>query len=144
MNISLSVANEIIEHALKQAEQKQLKRLAIVVCDAFGHLIAFQRQDDCLRRFEVPFAKASGALFVGMGSRGLFELSQTKPLLVQSYVESCPTPMFLTPGGVLIKSAQGKILGAVGVSGDTGDNDELLAIEAIQSVGLVGDGGGQK
>jgi uncharacterized protein GlcG (DUF336 family) len=112
------------------------------VLDAGGHLVAFQRQDGAsFLRPEMSAGKAYGALSVGMGSRRLEAMAKERPHLMAGISGVAGGRVVPVAGGVLVRDAAGMVLGAVGVSGDTSDNDEIVAIHAIALCGLVADGG---
>jgi uncharacterized protein GlcG (DUF336 family) len=131
-DLPLAKANRIITGALAQAKEMGLKPLGVVVLDAGGHVKAFQRQDGAsMLRFEM------GALSVGSGSRWLHDQAATRPHFLTGMVGISDGKILPVPGGVLIKDKKGTILGAVGISGDTADNDETVAIAGIEAAGLV-------
>jgi uncharacterized protein GlcG (DUF336 family) len=137
VTLSLSQARAIIQGTLAAGSSKSLQPLTVVVLDAGGHLIAAEREDGSSnKRFEVAFGKAHGAVSMGMGSRSLFDRAQTQPWFVAA-VNNSIGPLVPVPGGVLVKAADGTLLGAVGVSGDTSDKDEEAALAGIDSAGLV-------
>jgi uncharacterized protein GlcG (DUF336 family) len=139
--ITLSLAQTIITKTLDHAKQANFKALGVVVLDTRGTVIAAAIQDgSSLVRFDVAKGKANGAISFNMGSRGLEKLAKDRPHFMAGAL-GVVDGIIPVPGGVLIKSVEGQILGAVGVSGDTSDNDELAAIAGIQAAGLVADGG---
>ena len=137
-DLPLAKANRIITGALAQAKEMGLKPLGVVVLDAGGHVKAFQRQDGAsMLRFEMGAGKAYGALSVGSGSRWLHDQAETRPHFLTGMVGISDGKILPVPGGVLIKDKKGTILGAVGISGDTADNDETVAVAGIEAAGLV-------
>jgi uncharacterized protein GlcG (DUF336 family) len=139
--LTLSLAQTIIANTLDQAKQANFKALGVVVLDTRGTVVAAAIQDgSSLVRFDVARGKANGAISFNMGSRGLEKLAKDRPHFMAGAL-GVVDGIIPVPGGVLIKSAEGQILGAVGVSGDTSDNDELAAIAGIQAAGLLADGG---
>jgi uncharacterized protein GlcG (DUF336 family) len=141
MPLSLSTAQTIIAKTLDHAKQANFKTLGVVVLDTRGTVIAAAIQDgSSLVRFDVAKGKAHGAISFNLGSRGLEKLAKDRPHFMAGAL-GVVDGIIPVPGGVLIKSTEGQILGAVGVSGDTSDNDELAAIAGIQAAGLVADGG---
>lgn len=106
-----------------------------------GHLLALQREDGAsLIRPEVATGKAWGAIALGKGSRLLALDAQQRPAFA-ALNRMGERPVVPAPGGVLIRDQDGKVLGAVGISGDTSDIDEQCAISAIEEVGLRADAG---
>jgi len=136
--LTLKIANTLIDAAFSARETLSLRPLAIVVLDVGGHLIAFQRQDGAaILRFDIAHAKAYGALGMGMGSRGLGTLAKEIPDFFNGAMHAAKGRLIPAPGGVLILNSAHSIIGAVGVSGDTSDNDEKIALFGIKSVGLA-------
>ncbi|TDW16903.1 heme-degrading protein [Rhizobium azibense] len=88
-------------------------------------------------RFDIAFGKAYGALAVGFGSRWLDKASAERPHFVAGLNAVSGGRIVPVPGGVLVRDANGALLGAVGITGDTSDNDEAVAIAAVEAVGLV-------
>lgn len=140
--LTLAKANRIITTAFQRARESDFKPLGIAVLDAGGHLVAFQRQDgSSMLRFDIASGKAYGALAVGMGSRTLSKMAIERPHFFTGLSGVSGGRIVPVPGGVLIKSASGEVLGAVGVSGDTSDNDEAVAIAGIEAAGFAADAG---
>ena len=140
--LSLANANKIIETTLAKAAEIGLKPLGVAVLDAGGHMVAAQRQDGTpFLRLDVATGKAYGALAYGGGSRKLNTAAIERPHFVSAFVALTGGKAVPVPGGVLITTKNGEIVGAVGVSGDTSDNDELVAKAGIEAAGFVGDGG---
>ena len=142
MSLMLAAAQTIIAKTLEHGAQAKFKTLGVVVLDARGTVKAAAIGDgSSLARFDIARAKAKGALAFSMGTRALEKIAKERPHFYVGSVSAIEGGIVAVPGGVLIKSADGQILGAVGVSGDTSDNDELAAIAGIQAAGFVGDGG---
>lgn len=141
-SLTLEKANSIIAAAFSKATELQLKPIAVSVFDAGGHLKAFQKQDGTsILRFEIASGKAFGALAVGAGSRWLNNQAKERPHFLEGLSNVSGGKIVPVPGGVLIKDADNEIIGAVGISGDTSDNDELAAIAGIEAVGFAADAG---
>lgn len=140
--ISLGQARVIIAGALAKAGDAGLKPLAVVVLDAGGHTTAFERQDGAsAMRFKLAHGKAYGAIAMGLGSRALYERAQKQPYFIDAMNALADGALVPVPGGVLIRDGEGALLGAVGVTGDNSDNDEICAIAGIEAAGLVADTG---
>lgn len=140
--LTLSTAQNIISAALKKAEELQLKPLTVAVLDDGGHMVALVRQDgSSILRPQIATGKAMGALSVGTGTRWLQANAETRPHFVQALNGASGGAIIPVPGGVLVKSAQGDVLGAVGITGDTSDNDEAAAVAGIEAADLVADCG---
>lgn len=139
--LTLAKANAIIATAFAKAAELKLKPLGIVVLDAGGHPLALQRQDGAsMLRTEIASGKAYGALAVGMGSRALGQIAIDRPHFFQGLSGVSGGRIVPVPGGVLVRSASGAILGAVGISGDTSDNDEAAAVAGIETAGFTAEG----
>ena len=141
-DISLAKALKIINAALSKGKELGLKPLSVVVLDAGGHLKAFQRQDGAsMMRFEIANGKAYGALAVGVGSRWLNAQAETRPHFLEGLSAVSGGKIVPVPGGVLVKDRKGAIIGAVGITGDTSDNDEIAAVAGIEVAGFEPDAG---
>lgn len=134
MGVNLEAAMVIITAARAAASAGGFRPLAIVVLDAGGHLIAAQREDGAsIKRFEIAFAKAYGAVSLGLDSRELMARAEAQPYFISSVTSAIGGSLVPVPGGVLICDDSGEIVGAVGVSGDTSDNDEVAAVAGIKA-----------
>lgn len=126
--MTLALARTILDGALACARAEGLQPLAVVVLDAGGHPVAMAREDGAsLFRHDIARAKAMGALGMGADTRVLAERAQGNPTFFQSVATAVGGAIAFSPGGVLIRDAAGAILGAVGISGDTGERDEACA-----------------
>jgi uncharacterized protein GlcG (DUF336 family) len=140
--LTLAKSLKIIDSALAKGKELGLKPLAVVVLDAGGHLKAFQREDGAsMMRFEIASGKAYGALALGVGSRWLNAQAETRPHFLEGLSAVSGGKIVAIPGGVLVKDSTGAIIGAVGITGDTSDNDEIAAIAGIEAAGLTPDAG---
>lgn len=142
MNIDLETARAIITQGRKYARNLDCKPMTVVVIDAGGHVVAVEREDGSSnKRFEVALGKAHGALSLGMGSRALMERAEQQPYFIAAVTSAIGGSLVPVPGGVLVRDADGRVLGAVGVSGDTSDRDEAVAVAGIEAVDLTPDPG---
>jgi uncharacterized protein GlcG (DUF336 family) len=140
--IGLDSAVTLIDGSLKHARGLGLQPMTVVVLDAGGCLVALKREDgSSLLRPRIAQAKASGALGMGMGSRALAKRAESHPAFMNAIIGLADGMLVPVPGGVLIRSAAGSILGAVGISGDHSDKDEACAVAGIEAAGLIGDTG---
>lgn len=140
--IDLKTARTIIAAALKTAADHGFKPLTVAVLDAGGALIALERSDGSSRmRPEIAIGKANGAIALGMGSRSIFNRAEQQPFFIQSMNALAKGVLVPVPGGVLVRDANGSIIGAVGITGDTSDNDETCAVAGIEAAGLTPDAG---
>jgi len=143
MDLKLADAKKIIEHTLSSQEKHNFKPMAVVVLGAAGTIRASESQDGTsLVRPKVAHGKAYGAIAVGIGSRALFERAKAEPFFIQAANSLCDGALVPVPGGVLVRDNDGNLLGAVGVTGDLSDNDEIAAVEGITAAGFVADTGG--
>lgn len=135
--ISLDQANKLIATAFEKAREMGLKPLSVAVLDAGGHLIAFQRQDGASTlRLQIACGKAGGALALGVSSRAIADMAAERPAFVGSLGPISPHGVVPAAGGVIVVGEDGHTIGAVGVTGDTSDNDEICAMAGISAAGL--------
>jgi uncharacterized protein GlcG (DUF336 family) len=136
--VTLAKSRRIVSVALKKAQEIGLsKPMSVVVLDARGAVKAFESQDgSSTLRFNIAFGKANGAIALGIGSRAIFERAQQQPYFVQSVNALANGNLVPVPGGVLIHNRKGEVIGAVGVTGDTSDNDEICAVAGIEAAGF--------
>jgi uncharacterized protein GlcG (DUF336 family) len=136
--ITLDSAQTIVSGALKEARSLALKPISVAVLDAGGHMIAFAREDGSSNlRPQIATAKASGALALGVSSRTIGEMAIERPTFINAAAGLNPAGIVPAAGGVLVRDAGGAVIGAVGVTGDTSDNDELAALAGIAAAGLA-------
>jgi len=140
--LTLDQARRIIDGAFAKAKQAGLKPLTVVVLDAGGHAVALMRQDASgILRAEIAGGKAYGALGFGVGSR---ELREKNPQFLAAVAAASGGRMVPAPGGVLVRDGKsGDVVGAVGISGDSGENDETCAVAGIEAAGLKAETGGE-
>ena len=140
--LSLDIANSIVLSALREARNMEAAPLAVAVLDESGQMKSFQREDETsLMRADVATGKAWGALGMGRSSRVLGKVAEERPHFIQALTVVAAGKLVPVPRGVLIRNQDGRIVGAVGISGDTSEIDEECAVAAIQSVGLFADAG---
>lgn len=142
MMLTLEHANMICMAALQRGNELELAPLCVVVLDAGGHALALQRSERAsISRPEIATAKAAGCLGMGFGGREVARRASAMPGFVAALNEIFPKGILPVPGGVLIRDAQGALIGAVGISGDTSDNDEICALAGIEAAELQADTG---
>lgn len=140
--LSLAQASTIVDKALEKGRELRLKPLTVTVLDAGGHLVALKREDgSSLLRPEIAGGKAWGALGMGFGGREFARRAAANPAFIQAIGLASGGRIIPVPGGVLIRDRGGEIIGAVGISGDTSDNDETCAVYGIGCAGLAADTG---
>jgi len=139
--ISLDQADSIVAAAFDKGRSLGLKPLSIAVMDAGGHLIAFHRQDGASTlRPQIACAKAGGALALGVSSRKIGDMATERPSFVASLGSIAPHGVVPAAGGVIVVDVMGQPIGAVGITGDTSDNDEICALAGIAAAGLMAQG----
>jgi uncharacterized protein GlcG (DUF336 family) len=135
--VTLEQARTIIAAAFAKGHALELKPLSVAVLDPGGHLIAFERQDGASTlRHAIATGKAGGALALGVSSRKIGDMAQERPSFVGSLHAIAPVGLIPAAGGLIVIDGNGDPLGAVGVTGDTSDNDELCAIAGIEAAAL--------
>ena len=140
--MKLEIAQKMVTAALAAARTRNLKPLAVAALDARGALKAFAAEDGTsLKRAEIATGKAAGALAMGLGSRTLGTMATDRPHFVAAVTHAVGGLLIPVAGGVLIRDGAGALIGAVGISGDTSDNDEAAAVAGIQAAGLKADPG---
>src|SRR3982075_1044345 len=137
MSGKLAQGSTIVDVALKKGRETHCAPLTVAVLDAGGHLVAFKREDKSgILRYDIASGKAWGALGMGFGSRELADRAGKNPLFFGVLATVSQGRLVPVPGGVLIKDAEGAVLGAVGISGDTSDKAEVCAVAGIEAAGL--------
>ena len=135
--LNLAQANALIDAAFAKGAELGLKPLTVTIHDPGGHLIACQRQDGASNmRVKLAGGKASGALALGVSSRTIGDMAVDRPHFIASVDMMSEGGMVPAAGGVIICDQGGQVVGAIGVTGDTSDNDEACALAAIEGAGL--------
>ena len=136
--LTLTQAQHIIAAALAASREAGYRPMGIAVLDEAGHLKAFAREDGAsMFRFDIAQAKAWAAVAMGASSRALGQRAKDNPNFFVSLASAAHGKFVAQTGAVLVKDADGNILGAVGASGGTGDEDEAICIAGIAAMGLV-------
>lgn len=134
--MELTTAMKLIEATLREARKLGARPMAVVVLDAGGHMVACSREDGAsFGRVKLAEGKAWGSLSLGFGSRTLSERIDAAPGFFTAAASLLEGRLLPAPGGLLLLEGN-RALGALGVSGDTGDNDEACGIAAITSLSL--------
>lgn len=140
--LDLATATQIASAAIRAACELGLKPMAAAVLDAAGHPLAVLRDEQAsFLRPQIATGKARGCLGMGFGGRELARRAQAMPAFFDAINSLTGGEVIPVAGGVLIRNAEGALLGAIGLSGDTSDNDERCALQAISEAGLVADSG---
>ena len=137
-SLSVAIASRIVDEVVRLRAAHDILPLAVAVLDAGGQLVCFRRDDGCgVLRHDVALGKAWGALGMGMSTRQIRDRLAERPSFQAALAAASDGRFIPTPGGVLIVNDQRQAIGAVGISGDASDKDELCAIEAIRAAGLT-------
>lgn len=140
--LTLADADRIADRALIEGREHGFAPLCVVVLDAGGHALVVKRDErTSIGRVEIATAKAHGCLAMGFGGRALAARAAQVPQFFTALATVLPKGIVPVAGGVLIRTADGVLVGAVGISGDTSDNDEICAVAGIGAAGLVADTG---
>jgi uncharacterized protein GlcG (DUF336 family) len=136
--LTLGQAQIIIDKTLTKGSEMGLNPLTVAVVDDGGNLKTFARADGpgAALRPQIAIGKAFGAVGMGRSSRQLAGLVEERPHFGTALVGASGGRLIPVPGGVLILEGE-EIIGAVGVSGDTSDNDEAAAVAGIEAAGLT-------
>lgn len=138
--LTLEQANKIVAGALAQARDMDIPPITVVVVDDAGHLKAMQREDGAsMFRFDVATGKAWASVGMGVSSRLLSERAKDNPNFFITLAATAEGKFLPQPGGVLIRDSEGRVLGAAGASGGTGDEDEAACAHGVRHAGLVAD-----
>ncbi|MEP0964397.1 MAG: heme-binding protein [Roseobacter sp.] len=141
MEITLRKARTIIRKTLDKGRELDLKPLSVVVLDAGGHVKAFEREDGASPgRFAVAQGKAYGAVMLGMSGTAQMARAEAQAYFMDAVNGLFDGKVVPVPGGVLVHDKKGAVIGAVGVTGDTSDNDLIAAVAGIEASGLSGTG----
>jgi uncharacterized protein GlcG (DUF336 family) len=136
--LTLAQANKIIQTALSSARQNNYRPMAVVVLDDSGHVRALQREDGAsMFRIEIASGKAWAAVSMGASSRTLHERAKENAVFYGSLPAAAQGKFLAQTGAVLIKNSAGEVIGAVGASGGSGDEDEAICIAGVAAVGLT-------
>ena len=140
--LTLERAQNIVNDSIAYGREKKLQRLAVAVLDERGALKCFGADEGTsVKRAEIAIGKAAAAMAMGIGTRTINKMAKDRPYFITSVSQSVGGPFVPVPGGVLIKSDKGVLIGAVGISGDVSDNDEAAAIAGIKAAGFSADPG---
>lgn len=143
--ITLAQADAIAERALEAGRDRNFQPLTVAILDAGGHLKVLKRADGAsLLRPDIATGKAWGALGMGFGGRELARRAEKMPAFFTALNAMSQGRMVPVPGGALIRDRSGAVLGAIGISGDTSENDEICVVEGVESQGLVADTGDKR
>ena len=137
-SLSLEQARRIVDGALAHARAKKFKPMAIVVIDAAAQVVASVREDGASAlRLDIALGKAAASIGMGVSSRILTQRAKDLPAFFNAISSSAQQKFIAQTGAILVHDAEGVVIGAVGASGGTGDEDEEIVIHGTQGAGLV-------
>ncbi len=138
--ITLTQSNRIIEVIFSRGRELACRPLSVVVVEPGAKVKAFQKEDgSSMMRFEMAFGKAYAALALGRSSTLVRVRAEERPMFMQYLIRASGDQLFPEGGGMLIRDKDGEVIGAVGVTGDTQERDEELAVHGIRAAGLKTD-----
>ena len=141
MTISLRKARTIIRKTLEKGREMDFKPLSVVVLDAGGHVQAFEREDGASPgRFGIAHGKAYGSVMLGIPGSAQMARAEQQAYFMAAVNGVYGGQVIPVPGGILVRDKRGNVIGAVGVTGDTSENDAEAGLAGIAAAGLVGEG----
>jgi uncharacterized protein GlcG (DUF336 family) len=141
VGISLNDARTIIIATAKKGQEMGMRPLSTVVLDAGGHVIAFERQDGAAPgRFAIAQGKAFGTVMLGMPGSAQMARAEQQAYFMAAVNGVYGGKVIPVPGGVLVRDSNGEVVGSVGVTGDTSENDLTAALAGIDAAGFIGEG----
>ena len=139
MNITLRKARTVIRKTLEKGRELELNPLSVVVLDAGGHVIAFEREDGASPgRFKLAHGKAYGSVMLGIAGTAQMERAEQQAYFITAMNGLFDGQFVPVPGGILVRDKKGAVVGAVGVTGDTSDNDAAAGLAGVEAAGLTG------
>ena len=140
--LTLDLASTIVDATLAEARKRSFKPIIALVLDTGGYAVALKREDGAgLLHYDIAMGKAWGAVAMGSASRALGDRMEQRPSVVAALAAASGGRFMPIPGGVLIRDAENRVVGSVGVSGELSDNDEICAVVGITAAGLKADTG---
>ena len=137
-DINISRARKIIRETLKKGRELELKPLSVIVLDSGGNVRAFEREDGAAPgRFAVAHGKAYGSIMLGIGGTAQMARAEAQSYFMEAVNGLFDGQVVPVPGGVLVRDKKGDVIGAVGVTGDTSENDAAAALAGIETTGLT-------
>jgi uncharacterized protein GlcG (DUF336 family) len=138
--VSLAKARIIVRKAIEKGREMGFKPLSVVVLDAGGHVISFERSDGASPgRFAIAFGKAYGSVMLGIAGRAQMKRAEDQAYFIAAVNGAFGGNLVPVPGGVLLRDRKGAVIGAVGVTGDTSENDVVAALAGIEAARLTGE-----
>lgn len=140
MSVSLRKARTIIRRTLEKGREMELKPLSVVVLDSGGHVIAFEREDGASPgRFAIAHGKAYGSVMLGMAGSAQMQRAEGQAYFMAAVNGVYGGQVIPVPGGILLRDKKGDVIGAIGVTGDTSDNDAAAGLAGIEAASLTGE-----
>ena len=139
-SLTLAKTRIILRKTLAKGREMDLKPLSVIVLDAGGHVMGFEREDGASPgRFGVAQGKAYGSVMLGIGGTAQMARAETQAYFLTAVNGVFGGKVVPVPGGILLKDKRGSVIGAVGVTGDTSENDAIAGLAGIEAAGLVGE-----
>ncbi|MBM7068006.1 heme-binding protein [Actibacterium sp. 188UL27-1] len=136
--LTLTKCRKILRSAESKGKELDLKPLSIVILDAGGNVVAFERADGASPgRFDIARGKAYGAVMLGLGGQAQMARAEAQAYFINAANAAFGGKLVPVPGGVLIRDGRGQVIGAVGITGDSSENDEICAIAGIEAAGYT-------
>lgn len=140
MTVTLEHARTIIQGALAHGASAGMNPLSAIVLDAGGHPLAFERSDGAAPgRYAIAQGKAYGCIMLGMAGTAQMNRAEAQAYFIAAANGAYNGQLIPVPGGVLLRDDAGAVIGAVGVTGDSSDNDAKAAMAGITQAGLTGE-----
>ena len=138
--VSLAKARMIIRKALAKGDEMGFKPLTVIVLDSGGHVKACERADGAAPgRFGIAHGKAYGSIMLGMAGTAQMARAEAQAYFMAAVNGVYGGQVVPVPGGILLRDKRGAVIGAVGVTGDTSDNDVIAGLAGIAAAGLIGE-----
>ena len=140
VEVSAAKARMIIRKTMAKGDEMGFKPLSVVVLDTGGHVKAFERSDGAAPgRFAIAHGKAYGSVMLGMAGTAQMTRAEQQAYFMAAVNGVFGGQVIPVPGGILLRDKRGDIMGAIGVTGDTSDNDVIAAMAGIVAAGLTGE-----
>lgn len=140
MRLGLNKSRLMIRKTFEKGAERGFKPLSAVVLDAGGHVVAFERQDGASPgRFAIAHGKAYGSVMLGMAGTAQMARAEAQAYFMSAMNGAFDGQVVPVPGGILLRSAKGEVIGALGVTGDTSDNDVIAAMAGVEAAKMIGE-----
>ena len=139
-SVTLAQAETIIDAILARGRELKLRPMSVVILEPGAIVKSFKKEDgSAMLRFEMAFGKAYASLALGRSSDLVRQRAEHRPMFMDYLIGTSRGQIFPEGGGQLIRNADGDVIGAVGVTGDTQEQDHELAAFGIRAAGLKTD-----